>query len=88
MYGNSLKSETEAKSNYLVYFGNPAYRHLRSDVLEFCKYEVENYLTLDETIANNEIYIMYTRSILASTASQDKKMFWKLLDLIIYIHLG
>lgn len=73
VYGISLKSEEEARSDYWAYFKKPAYLHLRNDVLEFFKYEVENYFTLDETISNNEIYRMYIQSILASTTAKDRK---------------
>lgn len=69
---NSAKVSEQASTPYFLFAGMPAYETLRHQVYDYYRYTELNYLIVDRFRENNEIFYLFTRSLLGSISTPDK----------------
>lgn len=73
LYNKGIQSQKEANTNYVFYFGPTTYEQLQNNTIDFFRYELENYLLLDQFQPNIDVYKIYIRNKLSSISIPDKK---------------
>ena len=73
LYGKNNQLKDEANTSFLIHMRPAAYIQIEKDTIDFFKYELKNYLLLDEYLQNINIYRMYISGKLLSTSSPDRK---------------
>lgn len=68
----SQKVEDEAKSNYIVYGGTPAYKKLRAQVKNFYYYLHENHLFIDRFKEIKIVFAKAASALITSALAEDK----------------
>ena len=68
----SQKVEDEAKSNYIVYGGTPAYKKLRAQVKNFYYYLHENHLFIDKFKEIKIVFAKAASALITSALAEDK----------------
>ena len=77
LFSNSFRTskeiDKESKTTYMLHTSDPAYDKLRQMLFDYYTYCGKNYLFVDRTQENNDIFNLYARTMLASLAAPDIK---------------
>lgn len=69
---NSREVSEQANASFVG--GVPAFSELRQQVFDYYKYGISNYLIVDRYFENNEIFLLFARSMFESVSASDKNL--------------